>query len=205
MYMEEWESLCFLAVPVSVRLPHLLRHGGAVSSSKDDAYSMQDLSQLYKSALFINDFAMHDSSRDLVLANTQQAAELRLLLSKVTAAQRYTAAIDGETWQEAEKAAAMRQRNAELALERQRTDEIVYQLLPKAVADQLRSGADRMSTCQVLFVSFPTSFSDLFLCRTSMRSRFCSPTSWVSQPSALKFNRLMWFSNAGFFHHITDF
>ena len=45
---------------------------------------MQNLKQLYHSSLFINDFAMHDSSRDLILANTQQAAELRLLLSKVT-------------------------------------------------------------------------------------------------------------------------
>lgn len=52
------------------------------------------------------------------------------------------------TLQETEKATAMRHRNAELQAERQRTDEIVYQLLPKAVADKLRTGADALSTCQ---------------------------------------------------------
>lgn len=33
--------------------------------------------------LFINDLSMHDSSRDLVLAGTQQSAELRLALDQV--------------------------------------------------------------------------------------------------------------------------
>ena len=42
-----------------------------------------NLNQMYKSGLFINDFALHDSSRDLVLASTQQAAELKLLLHQV--------------------------------------------------------------------------------------------------------------------------
>jgi len=33
--------------------------------------------------LYINDLSMHDSSRDLVLAGTQQSAELRLALDQV--------------------------------------------------------------------------------------------------------------------------
>lgn len=44
---------------------------------------MANLRQMYKTGLFINDFALHDSSRDLVLASTQQAAELKLLLDQV--------------------------------------------------------------------------------------------------------------------------
>lgn len=44
---------------------------------------MSHLRQMYGIGLFINDFAMHDSSRDLVLASTQQAAELKLLLDQV--------------------------------------------------------------------------------------------------------------------------
>ncbi len=44
---------------------------------------MSDLRQLYNTGIFINDFATHDSSRDLVLADTQQATELKFLLDQV--------------------------------------------------------------------------------------------------------------------------
>jgi guanylate cyclase len=44
---------------------------------------MADLRQMYNTGLFINDFATHDSSRDLVLADTQQAAEVKVLLEQV--------------------------------------------------------------------------------------------------------------------------
>jgi hypothetical protein len=87
---------------------------------------------MYNTSLFINDFAMHDSSRDLVLANTQQAAELKLLLGK-----------------EAEKASAANESMKLLEEQKERTDGLLYQLLPKAVADALRSGRSAMSTCTV--------------------------------------------------------
>ena len=38
---------------------------------------------MYNTGLFINDLSMHDSSRDLVLAGTQQSAELKLALDQV--------------------------------------------------------------------------------------------------------------------------
>ena len=38
---------------------------------------------MFKSGLYINDLSMHDSSRDLVLAGTQQSAELKLALDQV--------------------------------------------------------------------------------------------------------------------------
>jgi len=38
---------------------------------------------MFNTGLFINDLSMHDSSRDLVLAGTQQSAELRLALDQV--------------------------------------------------------------------------------------------------------------------------
>ena len=40
---------------------------------------------MFKTGLYINDLSMHDSSRDLVLAGTQQSAELKLALDQVTA------------------------------------------------------------------------------------------------------------------------
>ena len=39
---------------------------------------------MFNTGLFINDLWMHDSSRDLVLAGTQQSAELKLALDQVT-------------------------------------------------------------------------------------------------------------------------
>jgi hypothetical protein len=40
---------------------------------------------MFNTGLFINDLSMHDSSRDLVLAGTQQSAELKLALDQVIA------------------------------------------------------------------------------------------------------------------------
>lgn len=45
--------------------------------------SMKSLDDMFSSGLYINDLSMHDSSRDLVLAGTQQSAELKLALDQV--------------------------------------------------------------------------------------------------------------------------
>ncbi|CAB3400516.1 unnamed protein product [Caenorhabditis bovis] len=111
-YMEEWESICFVGIPV-----------------------MSHLAQMYKSGLFINDFALHDSSRDLVLSSTQQAAELKLLLH-----------------QEAQKSQNMRENMNRLKKERKRADKLLYQMLPKSVANQLRNGESaKFESVTILF------------------------------------------------------
>jgi hypothetical protein len=46
-------------------------------------YSLENLDVMFNTGLFINDLSMHDSSRDLVLAGTQQSAELKLALDQV--------------------------------------------------------------------------------------------------------------------------
>ena len=46
-------------------------------------FSIDTLDMLHSLGLYINDLSMHDSSRDLVLAGTQQSAELRLALDQV--------------------------------------------------------------------------------------------------------------------------
>ena len=38
---------------------------------------------MISAGIFINDFSMHDSTRDLVLAGTQESAELKLTLDQV--------------------------------------------------------------------------------------------------------------------------
>lgn len=47
---------------------------------------MESLSAMFKTGLYINDLSMHDSSRDLVLAGTQQSEELKRALIQVRAA-----------------------------------------------------------------------------------------------------------------------
>ena len=43
--------------------------------------SMENLDKMFNTGLFINDLSMHDCSRDLVLAGTQQQAELQMAMT----------------------------------------------------------------------------------------------------------------------------
>lgn len=47
---------------------------------------MESLSAMFRTGLYINDLSMHDSSRDLVLAGTQQSEELKRALIQVHSA-----------------------------------------------------------------------------------------------------------------------
>src|SRR4051794_36558352 len=81
MYMEEWESICFLGIPmyIIINIPYK-----RILLNRFSHHRMYNLRQMFETGLFINDFAMHDSSRDIVLTSTQQAAELKLLLDQVS-------------------------------------------------------------------------------------------------------------------------
>lgn len=57
--MENWRMIMFLGTPV-----------------------MPDLTSLITTGLYINDLSMHDFSRDLMLAGTQQSVELKLALDQ---------------------------------------------------------------------------------------------------------------------------
>ena len=45
---------------------------------------MDSPEDLYNSGIFINDLSMHDSSRDFILAGSQQNPELNLALNQVS-------------------------------------------------------------------------------------------------------------------------
>ncbi|KAL8609067.1 hypothetical protein ACOMHN_033660 [Nucella lapillus] len=109
MFMSEWETIMFLGTPV-----------------------MNSLDDMVNSGLYINDLSMHDSSRDLVLAGTQQSAELKLALD-----------------QEQEKSRLLGESMKKLDDEMKRTDALLYQMIPKPVADRLRRGEPSVATCQV--------------------------------------------------------
>ncbi|KAJ8298984.1 hypothetical protein KUTeg_023044 [Tegillarca granosa] len=64
IYITDWDKIVFLGTPV-----------------------LENLDSMFISGMYINDLSMHDSSRDLVLAGTQQSSELRLALDQVSTQQ----------------------------------------------------------------------------------------------------------------------
>jgi guanylate cyclase len=87
---------------------------------------------MFLTGFYINDLSMHDSSRDLVLVGTQQSAELKLALD-----------------QEKQKSKAIEESIKKLDIEMKKTDQLLYQMIPKKVADRLRSGESVMNLCEV--------------------------------------------------------
>ncbi|CAM4747694.1 unnamed protein product [Rotaria magnacalcarata] len=99
LYLHEWKAIVYLATPI-----------------------LENLDVMINTGLFINDLSMHDSSRDLVLAGTQQSAELKLALD-----------------QEKQKSKALEESMKKLDSEMRRTDLLLYQMIPKKIADRLRN------------------------------------------------------------------
>lgn len=81
---------------------------------------------------------MHDFSRDLMLAGTQQSVELKLALD-----------------QEQQKSKKLEESMRKLDEEMRRTDELLYQMIPKQVADRLRRGENPIDTCEVRLMQNP--------------------------------------------------
>ncbi|CAF3998902.1 unnamed protein product, partial [Rotaria sp. Silwood1] len=92
---------------------------------------LENLDAMFNTGLFINDLSMHDSSRDLVLAGTQQSAELKLALD-----------------QEKQKSKALEDSMRKLDVEMKKTDLLLYQMIPKKIADRLRSGEKAANLCE---------------------------------------------------------
>ncbi|CAF3566530.1 unnamed protein product, partial [Rotaria sp. Silwood2] len=108
LYVHEWKAIIYLATPV-----------------------LENLDAMFNTGLFINDLSMHDSSRDLVLAGTQQSAELKLALD-----------------QEKQKSKALEDSMKKLDVEMKKTDLLLYQMIPKKIADRLRSGEKAANLCE---------------------------------------------------------
>lgn len=85
---------------------------------------MDSPEELYESGIYINDLAMHDSSRDYILAGSQQNPELTLALEQEM----------------------IRTRQLEDSI--QKTDELLYHMIPKVIADKLRKGETPLNTCK---------------------------------------------------------
>ncbi|XP_063716807.1 soluble guanylate cyclase 88E-like [Symsagittifera roscoffensis] len=127
--MVEWQVIVYLASPILANLEDMKRAG-----------------------LFINDLCMHDSSRELVLAGTQQSVEMKLALS-----------------QEEQKARQLEQNLKTLDKEMKKTDDLLYQMIPKSIAQQLRRGVSPVDTCK-LYESVSIVFTDI-----KGFTKICSP------------------------------
>ena len=120
IFIPEWDQMLFLACPV-----------------------MKDLNNLIWCGLFVNDLSMHDYSRDIMLATSQEQIEMRMALS------------NAET-----RANQLNIQLAKIDEICKKTDELLYQMIPKQVAERLRNGENPMETCEV-FQSVTMLFSDI--------------------------------------------
>ncbi|XP_029596236.1 soluble guanylate cyclase 88E-like [Salmo trutta] len=119
-YVPQWDSLIFLSTPI-----------------------IETVEDMIKMGVYVNDLNLHDSSRELILAGTQQSAELQLALD-----------------QEQQKYAQLQEIIKKLDEEKKRGDSLLYAMIPKAVADRLRKGITALETCQV-FPDVTILFSDV--------------------------------------------
>ena len=108
VYMQDWEQMLFLACPM-----------------------MKDLNNLVWSGLFINDLSMHDYSRDIMLATTQEKIQMKMLLSAAES-----------------KAAKLEFQQKKLADVMKKSDDLISQMLPKQVADELAKGKSNEEICK---------------------------------------------------------
>ena len=83
------------------------------------------------SGLFINDLSMHDYSRDIMLATTQEKIQMKMLLSAA------------ET-----KAAKLEGQQKKLNEVMKKSDDLISQMLPKQVADELAKGKTNEEICK---------------------------------------------------------
>merc|ERR1712106_1006715 len=94
--------------------------------------AIKDLEKLAQAGLYICDLSMHDFSRDLLLASSQQSNELK-------------DALDSEM----EKTKLMEESMSKLDQEMKRSDDLPSQMMPKSVAQKIKDGASAVETCEI--------------------------------------------------------
>merc|ERR1719394_986190 len=108
VWIADWDQMLFLACPM-----------------------MKDLNNLVWTGLFVNDLSMHDYSRDIMLATTQEKIQMKMLLSAAE-----------------KKAAQLESQQKKLGEIMKKSDDLISQMLPKKVADDLAKGKSNEEVCE---------------------------------------------------------
>ncbi|XP_037655867.1 guanylate cyclase soluble subunit beta-2-like [Choloepus didactylus] len=132
---------------------------------------LRSLRELEERRMHLSDIAPHDTTRDLILLNQQRLAEIEL------------------SNQLERKKEELRVLSKHLALEKKKTETLLYAMLPEHVANQLKEGrkvaAGEFKTCTILFSDVVTFTNICAACEpiqivtmlNSMYSRFDRLTS----------------------------
>ena len=150
MFFAEWNVILFLCSPI-----------------------MNDIPSLQFAGLYINDLAMHDFSRDLLLTGkkyfmTDIWVWLRFYIIyivmnyiwwmyqipfhwKQTGSQKANELKDALE-AENEKSKQMQEAMKKVDIEMKRSDELLAQMIPKAVADKVKKGLNPVDTCEVFII-----------------------------------------------------
>ncbi|ELW72326.1 Guanylate cyclase soluble subunit beta-2 [Tupaia chinensis] len=130
---------------------------------------LRSLQELEERKMHLSDIAPHDTTRDLILLNQQRLAEIEL------------------SNQLERKKEELRILSKHLAIEKKKTETLLYAMLPKHVANQLKEGkkvaAGEFKTCTILFSDVVT-FTNI--CAA------CEPIQIVNMLNSMysKFDRL---------------
>ncbi|XP_043849657.1 guanylate cyclase soluble subunit beta-2-like [Dromiciops gliroides] len=130
---------------------------------------LRSLQELEERKMHISDIARHDTTRDLILLNQQRLAEIEL------------------SNQLERKKEELRILSKHLAIEKKKTETLLYAMLPEHVANQLKEGkkvaAGEFKTCTILFSDVVT-FTNI--CAA------CEPIQIVNMLNSMysKFDRL---------------
>uniref|UniRef100_A0A8D1TUB7 guanylate cyclase n=1 Tax=Sus scrofa TaxID=9823 RepID=A0A8D1TUB7_PIG len=130
---------------------------------------LRSLGELEERQMHLSDIAPHDTTRDLILLNQQRLAEMEL------------------SNQLERKKEELRVLSKHLAIEKKKTEALLYAMLPKHVANQLKEGrkvaAGEFKTCTILF-------SDVVTFTTICAA--CEPIQIVNMLNSMysKFDRL---------------
>merc|ERR1719499_140886 len=108
VWIADWDQMLFLACPM-----------------------MKDLNNLVWTGLFVNDLSMHDYSRDIMLATTQEQIQMKMLLDAAE-----------------KKAAQLESQQKKLGEIMKKSDDLISQMLPKKVADDLAKGKSNEEVCE---------------------------------------------------------
>ncbi|KAG5448214.1 Soluble guanylate cyclase 88E [Clonorchis sinensis] len=161
-YIEEWNMILFLGTPVLrsnvVQNSIHFKSFCALTILRDShkfytKYSifrpqnatiyrtihsrLRDTKQLADCGLYISDLNLFDRSRDIILSGDQQSDELMKLFKK-----------------QLEESKQLEKSMKRVEKMRKITDELLYQCIPKGVAQKLRSGTPALETIQVRQVTF---------------------------------------------------